>query len=109
MTLLATTDTVPGVRVVTVKGLVQGNAVRARGIGRDITAAFRGVTGGNIPEYSQLLAAARAEATGIMIEAANGLGANAVVGVRYTTSAVMSGASEILAYGTAVVVEDGAS
>ena len=106
MTLLATTDTVPGVRVVEVKGLVQGNAVRARGIGRDITAAFRGVTGGNVPEYSQLLAAARAEATGIMIEAANALGANAVVGVRYTTSAVMSGASEILAYGTAVVVEE---
>ena len=109
MTLLATTDSVPGRRVVEVKGLVQGNAVRARGIGRDITATLRGITGGNVPEYSQLLAAARAEATKIMIEAANGLGANAVLGVRYSTSAVMSGASEILAYGTAAVVEDEAS
>ena len=69
VTLLATTDMVPGKRVVEVKGLVQGNAVRARGIGRDITAGLRGIKGGNVPEYSQLLAAARAEATGIMIEA----------------------------------------
>ena len=106
MAILATTDTVPGKRVVEVKGLVQGNAVRARHIGRDFMAGLRNIVGGEVPEYTRLMTESRAQATSRMVEAAEQMGANAVISVRYVTSMVMTGASEILAYGTAVVVEN---
>ena len=104
--ILTTTETAPGQRVVAVKGLVQGNTIRARHIGRDIMAGLRNIVGGEISEYTRLMTESRMQSTQRMIEQAEALGANAVIGVRFVTSMVMSGASELLAYGTAVVVED---
>jgi uncharacterized protein YbjQ (UPF0145 family) len=103
--LVTTTERIPGYRVKKVFGVVSGSVVRARNIGRDIVAALRGIAGGEIREYTELLAEAREEALRCMIEKARKLGANAVIGVRFSTAAVMSGAAEIMAYGTAVLVE----
>lgn len=104
--ILSTTEAVGGKRIVEVKGLVQGNTIRARHLGKDIMAGLRNVVGGEITEYTRLLTESRAQAAQRMVEEAESMGANAVVGVRFVTSTVMSGASELLAYGTAVVVED---
>ena len=104
--IMATTDQIPGKRITEVKGLVQGNTIRARHLGRDIMAAFRNVVGGEISEYTRLMTESRAQAASRMTADAEILGANAVVGLRFVTSMVMSGASELLAYGTAVVIED---
>ncbi len=103
--LIVTTDSVPGKKVVKSLGLVRGSSVRARHLGRNITAAFRNIVGGEVPEYTQLMAQSREHALHRMQEEAEGLGANAVVGIRFMTSMVMSGAAEMLAYGTAVIVE----
>lgn len=103
--ILATTDQLDGMTVTEVKGLVQGNTIRARNVGRDIMAGLRNLVGGEITEYTRLMTESRGEATGRMVEEAEALGANAIVGVRFTTSTVISGAAELLAYGTAVVVE----
>lgn len=103
---LATTEQVPGKRIVAVKGLVQGNTIRSRHVGRDIMAALRNIVGGEIGEYTRLMSESRKQSADRMMAEAEGLGANAVIGVRFVTSMVMSGASELLAYGTAVVVED---
>ena len=100
--ILLTTDTNPGKPVVEALGLVRGNAVRARHLGRDITATLRNIVGGEIPEYAQLQSQAREQATQRMIAQAEALGADAILSVRYTTSMIAAGASEILAYGTAV-------
>ena len=105
--LLATSDHIDGMRIAKTLGLVRGNTVRARNIGRDFMAGLKNIVGGEISEYTNLLTEARTEATGRMEAQAEQLGANAVVGLRYVTSSVMNGASELLAYGTAVVVEDG--
>ena len=104
--ILATSDQVPGKRITEVKGLVQGNTIRARNIGRDIVAGLRNIVGGEVTEYTRLMAESREQAIARMVEQAESLGANAVVGMRFVTSMVMTGASELLAYGTAVVVED---
>lgn len=104
--ILSTTEQVPGKRITAVKGLVQGNTIRARHVGRDIMAALRNVVGGEISEYTRLMAESRKQASDRMVAEAEKLDANAVVGVRFVTSMVMSGASELLAYGTAVIVED---
>lgn len=103
--LLTTTDAPVDRKVVRVIGTVRGNAVRARHVGRDILAAFRNIVGGEIREYTKLLAEAREQAIDRMVEQAVGQGANAIVCLRFTTSMVMGGAAELLAYGTAVVVE----
>jgi uncharacterized protein YbjQ (UPF0145 family) len=103
--IVTTTDGIEGKRIVEVRGLVMGNAVRARAIGRDIVAALRNVVGGETPEYTRLLAEARQEALRRMEHEAEAAGSNAVVGLRFTTSSALQGASEMLAYGTAVVVE----
>jgi len=92
-------------RIVKTIGIVRGNAVRARHIGKDIKAVFRNVIGGEVSEYTKLLAESREQALDRMIAAAEAAGANAVVGVRFATSEIMGGAAEMLAYGTAVVVE----
>jgi uncharacterized protein YbjQ (UPF0145 family) len=81
---------------------VRGNAARARGIGYDITAGIRNIFGGAVPEYSNLMTQSRDEATQMMIESAEAAGADAIVAVRYTTSMIATGVSEILAFGTAV-------
>jgi uncharacterized protein YbjQ (UPF0145 family) len=104
--IVCTTDSIAGKRVVRTLGLVRGNTVRARHIGRDIAAALRNVVGGEVSEYTKLLGEAREQALDRMVEEAESLGANAVIEVRLSTSEVMSAAAELLAYGTAVVVED---
>jgi uncharacterized protein YbjQ (UPF0145 family) len=104
--ILTTTETIHGKRVVRTLGLVRGNTIRARHIGRDITAAFRNIIGGEVTEYTKLLGEAREQALDRMVEEAKSLGANAVISMRFSTSQVMNGAAELLAYGTGVVVED---
>ena len=104
--LIVTTETIGGKRIVKSLGLVRGNTVRARNVGKDITAGLRALVGGEISEYVKLMAEAREQSVDRMIEAAEQLGANAVVATRFTTSMVMSGAAELLATGTAVIVED---
>ncbi len=103
--LLATTETICGKTVVRHLGLVRGNTIRARNIARDIMAKLRNVVGGEITDYTKLMGESREQAIDRMIEEAQGLGANAIVGIRFSTSEVMDSAAEILAYGTAVVVE----
>ena len=103
--LLSTADVLPGFQVTKVVGLVRGNTIRARHLGNDILAGFKTLVGGEISEYTKMLAEAREQAIDRMRAEAVERGANAVVGMRFTTSTVMTGAAEILAYGTAVVVE----
>ncbi len=100
--IVATTLEIPGREISETLGLVQGNSVRARAIGRDFVAGLRNLVGGEIPEYAELLAHARHEALQRMIAAAEALGADAIVGVRYNTASVMQSVAELLAYGTAV-------
>jgi uncharacterized protein YbjQ (UPF0145 family) len=102
--ILVTTSTVPGLEIAELKGLVRGNTVRAKHLGRDIFAGLKNLVGGELKGYTELLSEARDEALKRLVEDAKQLGANAVVGVRLTTSDVAQGAVEILAYGTAVVV-----
>ncbi len=104
--LLSTSDGLPGKRITQTMGLVRGNTIRARHIGTDLLAVLRNMVGGEITEYTKLMAESREQALDRMVEQAQGMGANAVVGVRFTTSMVMGGAAELLAYGTAVVVRD---
>jgi uncharacterized protein YbjQ (UPF0145 family) len=103
--IVVNTEGIEGKRVVRTLGLVRGNTIRARHLGRDITAALRTIVGGEIAEYTKLFAESREQAIDRMVEEAEGLGANAVINVRFTTSMVMTGAAELMAYGTAVVVE----
>lgn len=104
--IIVTTPSVDDKQTVRVLGLVQGNTVRARHVGRDILAGLRNVVGGEVGQYSRLLTESREQALNRMIQQAEGQGANAVVNVRFATSMIMGGMAEILAYGTAVVVED---
>lgn len=103
--IISTSEHVAGHRVAKTLGLVRGNTIRARHIGRDIKALGRNIVGGEISEYTKLLAEAREQALDRMIEEATGLGANAVISTRFATSVVASGAAELLAFGTAVVLE----
>ena len=100
-----TTETVPGYEVVEVLGIARGNTVKARNVGRDITQGLRNLAGGELKAYSTLLAQARDEAISRMEADAAEMGANAVVNVRMETSEITKGASEVIAYGTAVRVE----
>ena len=102
---IVTTDEIPGFEIVEVLGLVKGNTIRARNIGRDIVAALKNITGGEIEEYTKMIAESREQAMDRMVEEAESLGADAVVGTRFGTTAVMSGAAEILVYGTAVRIK----
>jgi len=103
--LLSTTDKIEGRKIVRHLGLAKGNTIRARHIGRDIMAILRHIVGGEITDYTKMMAESREQALDRMIEDAQKLGANAVVRLSFSTSMIMGGASEILAYGTAVVVE----
>ena len=100
--ILATTENVPGREVAEVLGVVRGNTIRARHFGKDILAFFRNLVGGEIAEYTKLMGESREQAIDRMTERATELGADAIIGMRITTSMVMSNASEILVYGTAV-------
>ena len=103
--IIVTSSGIEGRKIVKTLGMVKGSTIRARHIGRDIKAGLRGIVGGEISEYTKLMAEAREEAILRMVEQAEKMGANAIVDARFATSMVMSGASELLAYGTAVVVE----
>ena len=103
--IITTSDQIEGKRIVQTLGLVKGGAIRARHVGRDILAALRNLVGGEIPEYTQMMAQSREQAIQRMIEDAEKQGANAIVVMRLTTSMVMSRAAEMLVYGTVVKVE----
>ncbi|MDI6719974.1 MAG: YbjQ family protein [Methanomicrobiales archaeon] len=99
--IVTTTETVPGFRL-EILGIVYGNTVRSKHLGKDITAGLKSIVGGELQEYTDMLAEARTEAVNRMINAAKGMGADAIVNVRFTTSQTMATAAELLAYGTAV-------
>jgi uncharacterized protein YbjQ (UPF0145 family) len=96
---------IPGRTIKTHFGLVQGNTIRAKHVGRDLMAGLKNIFGGELKGYTELLSESRQEATDRMIAQAQSLGANAVLNVRYSTSSITQGAAELYAYGTAVVVE----
>ncbi len=102
--IVTNTETIAGYQIDEIKGLVQGNTVRAKHAGRDIAASFKNLVGGELKGYTELLTESRRQAIERMLGQAQQLGANAVVNVRFTTSAVTAGAAELYAYGTAVVV-----
>ena len=104
--IITTTNQIEGKRIVKTIGIVKGSTIRARHLGKDIMAGLRGVIGGEIFEYSKMMAESREQALQRMVEDAEKQGANAVVCMRFTTSMVMQNASEILAYGTGVVLEE---
>jgi uncharacterized protein YbjQ (UPF0145 family) len=103
--IIVNTDALTGREIIESLGIARGSTVRARHLGRDIFAGLKNIVGGEISEYTRLLSDAREEALQRMISDAAGMGADAVVNVRFTTSTVMQGCSEILAYGTAVKIQ----
>jgi uncharacterized protein YbjQ (UPF0145 family) len=103
--LISNLEIVPGKRILKHLGMVQGSTVRAKHVGRDIMAGFKNIVGGELKGYTELLQESRSEATKRMVDQAQAIGANAVLNVRYSTTSIAQGAAEILAYGTAVVVE----
>lgn len=102
--IVVTTPEVPGRRVKQVLGMVRGNTIRTRHLGRDIQAVLRNITGGEVQEYTKMLAESREQAVDRMLDEAEALGADAVVAVRFQTCEVMKGAAEMLCYGTAVTL-----
>ncbi len=104
--MIVTTPTIPGKKIVVTHGLVRGNTIRARHLGSDIGAALKSLVGGEIRAYGRLLQDSREEALQRVMEDAKALGANAIVSMRFATSVVMGGAAEMLAYGTAVTIEN---
>ena len=102
---ITTTFDMPGRKIVRVLGVARGNTIRARHVGRDILAGLRAIVGGEISDYTKMVAESREQAMDRMVEAALAMGANAIVGMRFETCSMMQGAAELLAYGTAVVVE----
>ena len=103
--IMVNTDFVPGKTIKKNLGLIKGSTIRARHLGRDILAFLRNIVGGEIRDYTKMMAESREQAIDRMVEEAESLGANAIINVRFTTSMIMQSASEILAYGTAVIVE----
>jgi len=104
--ILSTTDTIPGKKIIEILGVARGSTVRARNVGRDIFAGLKNIIGGEISEYTQLQAESREQAFQRLTQDAERLGADAVVNIRLTTAMIMQGTAEILAYGTAVKLEN---
>ena len=104
--IIVTTENIANKRIVKTLGLVRGNTVRARHIGKDIMAGLRNIVGGEIHEYAKLIAESREQSLDRMVKEAEELGANAILATRFTTSVMMGGAAELLAIGTAVILED---
>jgi uncharacterized protein YbjQ (UPF0145 family) len=102
---LSNTETIPGKNIVEFYGVVSGNTVRAKHVGRDIMAGLKNIVGGELAGYTELLQDSRREATERMVQQAQSMGANAVVNVRFATSSIAQGAAELFAYGTAVRVD----
>ena len=105
--LVVTSPDIPGKKIVKTLGIVKGNTIRARHIGKDILAVFKNIVGGEIQEYTKLMAESREQAIDRMIESAEKMGANAIISTTTTTSVISQGAAELLVLGTAVVIEDG--
>ncbi len=103
--MVTSSNEIHGKEVVETLGIVKGNTIRARNIGKDIIAVFKNIVGGEIEEYTKLMAESREQALDRMIEDAKKLGADAVISVRFSTSYIMGNAAEILAYGTAVKIK----
>ena len=103
--IILTIENVPGKEIKEVKGLVKGSTVRCKNIGRDITASFKNLVGGEMSGYNDMLTEARQIAIGRMVDEAEAMGANAIIGMRLMSSAVAAGAAEMVAYGTAVVIK----
>jgi uncharacterized protein YbjQ (UPF0145 family) len=103
--IIVTSDTIPGKKILKTLGLVKGNTIRCRHLGRDIMAQLRNLVGGEVTEYTKMIAEAREQCLDRMTVDAEAIGANAIVALRFTTSEVMTGAAELLAYGTAVVID----
>ena len=104
--LVVSSPDIPGKKIVKTLGLVKGNTIRARHIGKDILAVFKNIVGGEIQEYTKLMAESREQAIDRMVQDAEQLGANAIISVSTTTSVISQGAAELLVIGTAVVVEE---
>ena len=103
--IVVTSDEIEGREVVRTLGLVRGNTIRARHIGRDVSAVLKSIVGGEITDYTKMMAESREQAFDRMVEEAEGLGANAVIGIRYDATEIMQGVTEVLCYGTAVVAD----
>lgn len=103
--LIVTTEGIVGKEIIEVKGMVRGSTVRSKNVGKDIGSAFKSLAGGELNSYNEMLTEARQIAIGRMVEDAESLGANAIVGMRLMSSSVMTGAAEMVAYGTAVVIK----
>jgi uncharacterized protein YbjQ (UPF0145 family) len=103
--IVVTSETIANKKIVRTLGLVRGNTVRARHIGKDIMAGLRNIVGGEVYEYAKLIAEAREQSLDRMVAEAESLGGNAIIATRFTTSVMMGGAAELLAIGTAVVIE----
>jgi len=104
--IIVTTPTIPGYRIVRTVGMVRGNTIRCRHIGKDILASLKNLVGGEIMEYTKMMAEAREQAIDRMIEDAQAMGAQAIVNARFTTNSITMGAAELLAYGTGVIIEE---
>jgi len=104
--IISTANEIPGKKIVKTLGLVRGNTIRARHVGKDIMAGLKNLVGGEIVEYTKLMGESREQAVDRMVDDAKRLGANAIVATRFTTSMIMGAAAELLSYGTAVVIED---
>jgi uncharacterized protein YbjQ (UPF0145 family) len=104
--IIVNSNDIAGKKIVKTLGLVRGNTIRARHIGKDILALFKNIVGGEVKEYTKLMGESREQALDRMCDEARSLGANAIIHVRFSTSAIAQGAAELLAYGTAVVVEN---
>ena len=103
--LISNIEVIPGKTVIRHLGMVQGNTVRAKHVGRDLMASVKNIFGGELKGYTELLKEAREEAVARMVAQAAAIGANAVVNVRFSTSSITAGAAELYAYGTAVILE----
>ena len=104
--IVVTTDYIPGKKIVKALGIVRGNTIRARHIGKDILAVLKNIVGGEIEEYTKMISESREQCLDRMVEDARGLGADAIINVRFMTASMMQGAAELLAYGTAVKLVD---
>ncbi len=104
--IVVTSETIANKKIVKTLGLVRGNSVRARHVGKDIMAGLRNIVGGEIHEYAKLVAESREQAIDRMVAEAASIGANAIVTTRFSTSVIVGGAAELLAIGTAVVIDD---
>ena len=104
--IVTTTEAIPGKKIVRILGIVKGNTIRARHLGKDILAGLKNMVGGEIEEYTKMMAESREQALDRMREDGRNMGADAIINVRFSTSSMMQSAAELLAYGTAVKIED---